>query len=177
MLLPLAWTVTKTISIQELLPGFWRCHHSLILLIRKGKLPMEIIQERMGQAAGKCVVDYSFHCTLTDINDKTLEQMTDIVDMGITSFKFYTIYKDDGLYVDDGEILRAFERVRELGASHSPPENGAIVRRKTEDLLLPARKTATIHSANLGCQKLNYTESDSVSTTCRCTSLNQTCLQ
>ena len=30
------------------------------------------------------MVDYSFHCSLTDINEKTLEQMADIVDMGIT---------------------------------------------------------------------------------------------
>lgn len=143
MLLPLAGTVTKNDFYSGTVAGAFGGVTTLIDFAdqKKGKLPMEIIQERMGQAAGKCVVDYNFHCTLTDINDKTLEQMTDIVDMGITSFKFYTIYKDDGLYVDDGEILRAFERVRELGALATVHcENEAIVRRSTEALIAAGKE-------------------------------------
>jgi len=138
MLLPLAGTVTKNDFYSGTVAGAFGGVTTLIDFAdqKKGRPPMEIVQERMGQAAGKCVVDYSFHCTLTDINENTLEQMADIVNLGITSFKFYTIYKDDGLYVDDGEILRAFKRVRELGGIATVHcENEAIVRRSTEALI------------------------------------------
>lgn len=138
MMLPLAGTVTKNDFYSGTVAGAYGGVTTLIDFAdqKKGRPPMEIVQERMEQAAGKCVVDYSFHCTLTDINENTLDQMTNIVNLGITSFKFYTIYKDDGLYVDDGEILRAFEQVRELGAIATVHcENEAIVRRSTEALI------------------------------------------
>lgn len=137
MLLPLANAVTKNDFYSGTVAGAFGGVTTLIDFAdqKKGRPPLEAIEKRMAQASEKAVVDYSFHCTLTDINTETIRQMAEIVELGITSFKFYTIYKDDGLYVDDGEMLLAFEKVAELGALVTVhAENEAIVRRQTEEL-------------------------------------------
>ena len=137
MLLPLAGTVTKNDFYSGTVAGAFGGVTTLIDFAdqKKGSFPLEAIKERINQADGRTVIDYSFHCTLTDINKKTVAQIKKIIDMGITSFKIYTIYKEDGLYVEDGDILKIFEELSKLGALVTfHAENESIVRRKTEEL-------------------------------------------
>lgn len=52
-----------------------------------------------------------------------------------TLFKIYTIYKQDGLYVEDGDILKIFGELSTLGALVTiHTENESIVKRKTKEL-------------------------------------------
>ena len=80
-----------------------------------GKTVREALDERMEQARD-CVVDYSFHCTLTDICERTLKEIPELVGEGITSFKFYTAYSASGLFVPEREMTAAFEKVAENNA-------------------------------------------------------------
>jgi dihydropyrimidinase len=68
-----------------------------------------------GKAEGKAAIDYGFHMITTDINPGTLEEMGGLVNEGITSFKLFMAYPGV-LYVDDGQIFRAMQRAKELGA-------------------------------------------------------------
>ncbi len=67
------------------------------------------------KAEGKAAIDYGFHMITTDINPSTIEEMGALVNEGITSFKLFMAYPGV-LYVDDGQIFRAMQRAKELGA-------------------------------------------------------------
>ncbi len=74
------------------------------------------IKERREQADPKVGIDYGLHCVITDWNERTAVEMDKAVAAGVTSFKFFTIYKERGLMSDDGAIFRALERTRHNGA-------------------------------------------------------------
>jgi len=66
------------------------------------------------KAEGKAAIDYGFHMITTDVNDKTVEEMGSLVKDGVTSFKLFMAYPGV-LYCDDGQILRAMQRARDIG--------------------------------------------------------------
>src|SRR5256714_345722 len=68
-----------------------------------------------GKAEGKAAIDYAFHMIMTDVNDKTIPEMGQVVSEGITSFKMFMAYPGV-LFVDDGQIFRGMQRASELGA-------------------------------------------------------------
>ena len=67
------------------------------------------------KADGKAAVDYGFHMITTDVNDSTVEEMKGLVADGVTSFKLFMAYPGV-LMCDDGQIFRAMQRARDLGA-------------------------------------------------------------
>ncbi len=67
------------------------------------------------KAEGKAAIDYGFHMITTDVNDATVEEMGSLVKDGITSFKLFMAYPGV-LMTDDGQIFRAMQRARDLGA-------------------------------------------------------------
>ncbi|MEG1525088.1 MAG: dihydropyrimidinase [Clostridia bacterium] len=81
----------------------------------RGGSAMEAFEARL-QLAKTSVVDYSLHCTLTDINDATLKDIPRLMERGVTSFKFYTAYKAGGLYVAPNDMEKAFMVIAENGA-------------------------------------------------------------
>jgi dihydropyrimidinase len=68
-----------------------------------------------GKAEGKSAIDYGFHMITTDVNDATVEEMGSLVSDGVTSFKLFMAYPGV-LMTDDGQIFRAMQRARDLGA-------------------------------------------------------------
>lgn len=99
----------------------------------KGGSVWEAYQQRRAQADGSCAVDYSFHCTLTDINQETLDAIPRLMDEGVTSFKFYTTYSDGGLYVPPEQMRRAFEELARRGAL-------ATIHAEKESMILDATR-------------------------------------
>jgi dihydropyrimidinase len=67
------------------------------------------------KAEGKAAADYAFHMIMTDVNDHTVEEMAQVVNEGVTSFKMFMAYPGV-LHVDDGQIFRGMQRATELGA-------------------------------------------------------------
>lgn len=90
----------------------------------------EALEARLALAAD-CAVDYSFHCTLTDITEDCLREIPALVARGITSFKFYTAYSASGLYVPADRMAEAFRHVAACGAL-------ATVHCETEEEVLAA---------------------------------------
>lgn len=96
-------------------------------------------------AAGKAVIDYSFHGVIQHVDEAILDEMGSMVrEEGISSFKLYLTY---GYKLEDGDVLRALDRLREenaLTAVH--PENDAAIRWRKAQLLAAGEKRPIGHA-------------------------------
>ncbi|TNV21953.1 dihydropyrimidinase [Buttiauxella sp. B2] len=97
-----------------------------------------------GYARDKAVVDYSFHGVIQHIDDAIIDEIPSMVDEGISSFKLYLTY----LYkLNDSDILRALQRLNEVGALTTVhPENDAVIAQRRADFLT-AGLTAPLYHA------------------------------
>jgi dihydropyrimidinase len=83
----------------------------------------------------KASCDYSFHMAITWWSEQVFNEMAEVVDRGITSFKHFMAYKGS-LMVNDDEMFASFQRCAGLGALplvHA--ENGDVVASLSEKLL------------------------------------------
>lgn len=79
------------------------------------------------KADGKVNCDYTLHCMLTKWNDNVRNEMKQIVDLGVQSFKIFLAYKD-ALMMDEANMFQIFTRTKELGAiSLIHAENGNLI--------------------------------------------------
>ena len=88
--------------------------------------PMEALQVWF-QKAGPARTDYSFHMGVTWWGQKFFDEMPQVVDAGINTFKHFMAYKG-ALMVNDDEMFASFTRCAEIGAMplvHA--ENGDVV--------------------------------------------------
>ena len=86
------------------------------------------------QKAGKATTDYSFHMAVTWWGEQVWNEMAEVVDRGINTFKHFMAYKG-ALMVNDDEMYESFLRCAELGALplvHA--ENGDVVARLQQKL-------------------------------------------
>ncbi len=75
----------------------------------------------------RATCDYSFHMAITWWGEQVFNEMPQVVEKGITSFKHFMAYKG-ALMVDDDEMYSSFQRCAEIGALplvHA--ENGDVV--------------------------------------------------
>lgn len=93
----------------------------------KGETLGEALNNWHKKAENKAYCDYGFHMAITDWNNKTSEDMAEMIEKGVTSFKMYMAYKGV-LQVNDSEIYEALLRSKEVGGLigfHC--ENGDII--------------------------------------------------
>jgi dihydropyrimidinase len=79
------------------------------------------------RAAGHSAVDYGFHITLVDLNPAVIEEIPDVVAMGVSTIKCLMAYKGT-VMVDDQTLFRTLQVARDVGALvmvHC--ENGDVV--------------------------------------------------
>src|SRR5437660_8893815 len=93
----------------------------------KGQTLRTAFDAWMQKAAPKAVADYAFHCIITDLPDARLEEMSQLIREGITSFKLFMAYP--GVFMlDDASIFRAMRAASKSGAMicmHA--ENGGAI--------------------------------------------------
>jgi len=93
----------------------------------KGNSLQDCINHWHEKATGKAVGDYSFHCAVTDFNEKTKKEIAGIVEQGITSFKTFMAYKGF-LMIDDHMMIGLMREVRKNGGMVTVhAENGDVV--------------------------------------------------
>ncbi len=98
------------------------------------------------KAENKAVIDYGFHMIVTDLPEAHMEDMSDMVREGITSFKLFMAYPNV-LMVDDATIFRAMQHTAKTGAlvcMHA--ENGNVIDLIVKQALAEG-KTAPIYHA------------------------------
>ncbi|MEP3279767.1 MAG: dihydropyrimidinase [Stappiaceae bacterium] len=79
--------------------------------------------------------DYSYHMAITWWSEQVFNEMAEVVDRGINTFKHFMAYKG-ALMVDDDEMFASFQRCSALGAMpmvHA--ENGDVVATLQQKLL------------------------------------------
>jgi len=79
------------------------------------------------KAENKAVIDYGLHMIVTDLGTSGLEDMDEMVDEGVASFKLFMAYPNV-LMVDDATIFKALARTAKNGAlicMHA--ENGSVI--------------------------------------------------
>ncbi|MEZ0229096.1 MAG: amidohydrolase family protein, partial [Planctomycetota bacterium] len=81
----------------------------------KGASLKQALDAWHAKAEGKAAIDYAFHMIATDVPEKQLTAMDDIVKEGVTSFKLFMAYPGV-LLLDDQSIFRAMLRAGEIGA-------------------------------------------------------------
>ncbi|HET7326609.1 MAG TPA: dihydropyrimidinase [Nocardioidaceae bacterium] len=93
----------------------------------KGTSLLATMDKWHDKADGNCAIDYGFHMIVSDVNDASLKEMEACVDAGVNSFKMFMAYPGV-FYATDGEILRAMQKARGVGATimmHA--ENGIAI--------------------------------------------------
>ena len=101
------------------------------------------IKRRDALAQTQACVDYAFHLGVTDIGGTLLGGMEECASMGVTSFKAYMTYD---FSLDDGELLRLFQKSRECGtlvALHA--ENKEIIRTRIAEYLAQGKVDPWYH--------------------------------
>lgn len=76
--------------------------------------PLSALETWREQADGNACSDYSWHMAITNFDDTVEEQLREVVDQGIASFKVFLAYKG-ALGIDDEQLFKTLELARDLG--------------------------------------------------------------
>lgn len=100
----------------------------------------------MKKARKKAVIDYGFHVAITDLTDKVMDEIPEMVAMGVPSFKCFLAYKG-ALMIDDGALYRILQKTKKAGALvmiHA--ENGDVLDILINDLLAQGKTEPKYHA-------------------------------
>ena len=114
---------------------------------QKGESLKEAVDKWHKKAAGKAVIDYSFHVAVVPPVDKILQDFKYLVKSGITSIKCFLAYKDS-LMISDTDLFKLLAEAKKhkiLVNIHA--ENGEIIDFLTKKHLKEG-KTEPIYHAN-----------------------------
>ncbi len=79
------------------------------------------------KSEGKTACDYSFHMTIDDWNEGISQELGEMMDRGITSFKMYMTYP--AMMIPEGDMYHALLRLRALGGIAGVHcENDGVIR-------------------------------------------------
>jgi dihydropyrimidinase len=81
-----------------------------------GGSAVEAFKERLDEARGASAIDFAFHSALTTPTDSTLAEISELVALGVRSFKFFMTYRKFRFYTDLGFLLEAMREIARLGA-------------------------------------------------------------
>ncbi len=98
------------------------------------------------EKADKAVVDYGLHMIVTDLPEAHLEDMNEIVNEGVTSFKLFMAYPGI-LMVDDATIFRALQQSGKTGSMiciHA--ENGGAIDVLVQQAIADGKKDPVYHA-------------------------------
>ncbi len=75
----------------------------------------EAIKNRKALADREVHVDYALHGGITDWNENTRKELSDVLKNGISSFKMFMIYRSEGWIATDPMLIEALEETKRLG--------------------------------------------------------------
>jgi dihydropyrimidinase len=112
----------------------------------KGQSLREAFDNWMKKAAGKAVIDYAFHCIITDVSGAQLGEMKSLVKEGVPTFKLFMAYP--GVFMlDDASIFKAMSKAADAGGMicmHA--ENGGVIDVIVERALAEGKRAPKYHA-------------------------------
>jgi dihydropyrimidinase len=112
----------------------------------RGSSPREALQKWFKKAQGKACIDFGFHMILTDTSNLEAEDLKELVNEGVTSFKLFMAYPES-LMLDDKsifELMRTAQKMGTLICIHA--ENGGVIESLVSEAV-EVGKTAPIFHA------------------------------
>ena len=109
----------------------------------KGETLLHALDARRDLTASKAVIDFTFHMTVDRVDEKTLAEIPDVIEAGLTSFKCYTTYD---MKLDDDQLLSAMKAIGLAGGMaivHS--ENDAIINRLRTEFISAGKTEPRFH--------------------------------
>lgn len=76
---------------------------------------MKTVEDKHGEAEGKALVDFGVHPVITRPDEETLAEIDAVVEAGAPTVKCYMTYRDDGLLIEDEDLVRIALRLGEVG--------------------------------------------------------------
>lgn len=102
--------------------------------------------QRWRTKASKALLDYGLHMIVVDLSNGRIDELDELMEEGITSFKLFTAYPDV-LMVDDAAILQVMTRVGRKGALIAVhAENGSVIEYLVQNALAEGRTTPIEHA-------------------------------
>jgi len=112
----------------------------------KGQTLRHAFDTWMQKAQGKAVTDYAFHCIITDLGSAQLEEMSQLIREGVTSFKLFMAYP--GVFMlDDASIFRAMSQAADqAGFICMHAENGGAIDVIVQKALAEGKRAPKYHA-------------------------------
>jgi dihydropyrimidinase len=111
----------------------------------KGKPLNYALTEWQEKASDKSVIDYGFHISIFEQDEKYINEIPALIAKGVTSFKVFMSYKGD-LQVDDSTILRILQKCRQYGGLLTVhAENGDMIDTLIGQMLDAGKKDIRYH--------------------------------
>jgi len=112
----------------------------------KGTKMRDALDTWWKKAENRAVIDYGLHMIVTDLPDAGLEDMDDMVQEGVASFKLFMAYPNV-LMVDDATIFKALSQTSKNGAlicMHA--ENGGVIDVIVQRTLAEGKRAPIYHA-------------------------------
>lgn len=93
----------------------------------RGETLRATLERWHGKAREKATIDYGFHVTITDVNERTLDEIATLPGLGVSTIKMLMAYKGR-IMVEDGDLYLAMQRARDAGLlTMVHCENGDVI--------------------------------------------------
>ncbi|MFC1660010.1 dihydropyrimidinase [Gemmatimonadota bacterium] len=73
------------------------------------------LRDKEEEALGRALVDWGVHPVITRPDEETLAEIPYVVEAGAPTIKCYMTYREDGLLVEDPDLVRIAQRLSEAG--------------------------------------------------------------
>ncbi len=129
-----------------------------------GQTLMEAAEQRKLQAVGRSHVDFGLHASLVRWEDREDDEIPQMIEAGIPSFKMYTTYSDAGLASSDEQIYHALLLASQHGGLIEVHcENDWIIESKIRKLTEQGHLQPVDH----GASRPGYAEGEAVAAVIR----------
>lgn len=105
----------------------------------------EIITRRREQAARDVVVDFGFHGTPTKPGEETIGYVANAMKLGVTSFKVYMVYRNQGRMADDALLLGLLHEVKARNGLMMVHAENAAISEANEEACVAKGQTGPSH--------------------------------
>ena len=126
---------------------------------RKGQLLVEAVEERIAEGEGSSYIDFGLHAALVNWEDREDDEIPELIEAGVPSFKAYTVYAEAGLRSDEEQLYAALlSAARNKGLIEVHCENEWMIDRKVRRLAEQGSLSPSDHAAS----RPSYVEGEAV---------------
>lgn len=96
------------------------------------------LRVKKNEAEGMAVIDWGVHPVITQTDEKTLDEIPELINQGAPTFKCYMTYRDEGLLIGPEDLQKIASKIHESG--------GMLMLHAEDNDILEKEIAATINS-------------------------------